>query len=76
MLNIVSHKTERDSSVNLLDAVEIRRQQMKGFYATFPDRKFMQHFTNKKGSLTNEIRRRCLHLLTPRVIALKQFKPK
>ena len=37
LLNIASGKIERDSSVNMTDGVEIGKEQMKEFYATFPD---------------------------------------
>lgn len=36
-LNIASAKIERDSSVNVPDGVELGKEQMKEFYATFPD---------------------------------------
>ena len=36
-LNIASAKIERDSSVNVPDGVELGKEQMKEFYAKFPD---------------------------------------
>ena len=36
LLNIASGKIERDAGVNVTDEVEIVREQMKEFYATFP----------------------------------------
>ena len=37
LLNIASGKIERDLSVDVTDGVEIGKEQMKKFYATFPD---------------------------------------
>ena len=37
LLNIASGKTDRDSSVNVTDWVEIEKEQMKEFHAKIPD---------------------------------------
>ena len=37
LLNIASGKIERDLGVNVTDGVGVGKEQMREFYATFPD---------------------------------------